>query len=195
MKHANKFRSSIPGIAMQILSIIFSILLALSVNEWKEARGRREVANKSLDNFRREIENNRDVIEKSLRDQKAVISLLHENLRDAGTDKEVLVTVPSIDLPDLVTTTWESAVANDALAHLDYALINKLSGIYLQQKWLMSLEDKIFTTILNSSSYNEENSEGLTASLYSGLKNIIKVETALLGLYEETLPMLRGSPA
>jgi hypothetical protein len=196
VKHATKFRISIPAVTLQIFSIIFSILLALSVNEWKEARGRKEVANKSLENFRREIETNRDAIEKSLRDQKSVMNLLDRSLKEMHKKEEKLsVSVPSIDLPDVTTTTWETAMATNALAHLDYAVIQKLSGIYLQQKWLMSLEDKVFTTILASSSYDEENVEGLTMSLYTGLKNIVRVESALLELYDETLPMLRGLPA
>jgi hypothetical protein len=182
-----ELRNSTVTLAIQILSIIFSILLALSLNDWKESRNNKQLALMTLKNFREEIGNNKRAIETALRDQRIFLRSLENGAPRIHTGKEKTLALPEINLPDVLTATWETALGTKAMVYIDYDMISKLSELYLQQKWLMSLEDKIFQTILSPYSYEKKNAENLTRALYVSLRNIMEVEGKLLSMYESAL--------
>lgn len=177
-------RSSVVALSVQVLSIIFSILLALSLNDWKESRNNKQLALTTLRNFRTELGNNRKAIESALKDQKAFLDTLQTEIAKQDKRREKTIALPEINMPDVMTTAWETALVTKAMVSMDYDLISKLSELYLQQKWLISLEDKIFQAILSPSSYEKKNADSLARSLYVSLKNIMEVEGRLLSLYE-----------
>jgi hypothetical protein len=183
-------RSSIVTLTIQILSIIFSILLALTLNDWKESRNNKQLALATLKNFRTEIGNNKKAIETALRDQKVFLDSLQKQTLD--TKKEKTITLPEINMPDVLTTAWETALVTKAMVSMDYDLISKLSELYLQQKWLISLEDKVFQTILSPYSYEKKNTDNLARSLYVSLKNIMEVEGRLLSMYDTAIQKIEA---
>ncbi len=180
-------RSSVVTLTIQILSIIFSILLALSLNEWKEGKNNEHLALTTLRNFRIELENNKRAIETALRDQRKFLRSLQDGTAQLQAKNEKVLILPEMNLPDVVTSAWETALSTKALAYIDYDVIVKLSELYLQQKWLLSLEDKVFQTILSPYSYEKRNSDNLAKSLYVSLKNIMDVEGKLLAMYETSI--------
>jgi len=174
-------------LTIQILSIIFSILLALGLNDWKESRNNKQLALTTLRNLKDELGNNRKAIEAALRDQRIFMRSLENGVSQLNSGKEKALALPEINLPDVLTTAWETALVTKAMVYIDYDVILKLSEIYLQQKWLASLEDKVFQTILSPYSYEKKNSGNLAKSLYASLKNIMEVEGKLLAMYDITL--------
>lgn len=186
--HSHKdLRSSSVMLTIQILSIIFSILLALGLNDWKESRNNKQLALTTLRNLKDELGNNRKAIEAALRDQRIFMRSLENGVSQLNSGKEKALALPEINLPDVLTTAWETALVTKAMVYIDYDVILKLSEIYLQQKWLASLEDKVFQTILSPYSYEKKNSGNLAKSLYASLKNIMEVEGKLLAMYDITL--------
>ena len=186
--HSHKdLRSSSVMLMIQILSIIFSILLALGLNDWKESRNNKQLALTTLRNLKDELGNNRKAIEAALRDQRIFMRSLENGVSQLNSGKEKALALPEINLPDVLTTAWETALVTKAMVYIDYDVILKLSEIYLQQKWLASLEDKVFQTILSPYSYEKKNSGNLAKSLYASLKNIMEVEGKLLAMYDITL--------
>ncbi len=184
-------KNSAVTLTIQILSIIFSILLALSLNEWKESRNNRHLALTTLRNFKEELTNNKSAIETALKDQQVFL----ESLRQAGkggAGGENAVPLPDINMPDVLTTAWETALITKAMVYIDYDLISNLSELYLQQKWLISLEDKVFLTILAPYSYEKKNAGNLAKSLYASLKNIMQVEGKLLFMYDTALKKIEA---
>jgi hypothetical protein len=180
-------RNSVVTLTIQILSIVFSILLALSLNDWKESRNNRQLALATLKNFRQEIAANRKAVETALRDQRTFLEALKIQTAQAGAVKERAIVLPEINMPDILTTAWETAIVTKATVHIDYEMVSKLSELYLQQRWLSSLEDKVFQTILSPYSHEKKNTESLARSLYVSLKNITEVEERLLSMYDASI--------
>ena len=184
-------RSAAVTLTIQILSIIFSILLALSLNDWRESRNNQQLVLTTLKNFRTELGNNKKAIEAALMDQKEFMkSMQNQTLAQPDRKKAKTIALPEINMPDVLTTAWETALVTKAMVHMDYDLIVGLSELYHQQKWLISLEDKVFQAILSPSSYEKKNDENLVRSLYISLKNIMEVERKLLSLYDTAIQRL-----
>jgi hypothetical protein len=57
-EHHRSLRSALPGILLESFIVVFSILFALAVDEWKEESENRQLAEKSITVFEREIEQN-----------------------------------------------------------------------------------------------------------------------------------------
>ncbi len=185
-------KSSLATLTIQILSIIFGILLALSLNEWKESRNNEHLALTTLRNFKEELASNKRAIEAAMKDQQTFLESLQKQSGQPETKKEKTITLPEINMPDVVTTAWETALVTKATVYIDYDLISSLAELYLQQKWLLSLEDKVFQTILSPYSYEKKNSENLVRSLYVSLKNIMQVEGKLLAMYDTALKKIEA---
>lgn len=177
-------RNSVVTLTIQILSIVFSILLALSLNEWKESRNNRQLTLATLKNFRQELATNKKAVETALRDQRGFLDSLKKQTAQTDPKKEKAIILPEINMPDVLTTAWETALVTKATVHIDYEMVSSLSELYLQQKWLSSLEDKVFQTILSPYSHEKKNAESLARSLYVSLKNIMEVEGNLLSMYD-----------
>lgn len=185
-------RNSIVTLSIQILSIIFSILLALSLNEWKEGRNNKQLALTSLKNFKTELLNNKKAVEAAIRDQNAFLISLRKQTLTITPGKNAAIELPEINMPDVLATAWETALVTRAMVYIDYDLTATLSELYLQQKWLSSLEDKVFQTIVSPYSLDRNNMENLARSLYVSLKNIMQVETRLLAMYEAAVQMIEA---
>ncbi len=186
--HSNGYwRRSSVAVTIQIVSIIFSILLALGLNDWKESRSNKRLALTTLNNFREELGNNKRVIEAALRDQRVYLRSLENNGSQVSTGDRNTSAVPGINLPEVLTAAWETALISKTMGYIDYDVILKLSELYLQQRWLQSLEEKVFQTILSPNTYDGENSGNLARSLHASLKNIMDVEGKLLAMYDVTL--------
>ena len=112
--------------------VVGSILLALAFDEWSEDRENQDLADRSLSNFEREIEQNRVRLED--------VTLFHAGLRDLLANMDAgAAAVPSTTIRNimegfqpaiLVNTAWETAVATGTLAYMDYDVVSGLSLTY-----------------------------------------------------------------
>jgi len=175
---------SISAIIIEIATIIFSILLALGVNEWRETQSNKRLAFRALSDFRKELVMNRDAVGAAMKDQEGTVAFLEGVMRRYTAGEQVEVRFPEIDLPDVLTTAWETALVSRALSYIDYDILMVLSEINLQQRWLLSLEEKVFQSILSPGSHDRGQMRGLVRSIHASLKNIMQVERKLIGLYD-----------
>ncbi len=114
------WRPWISRVLVESLLVVGSILLALALDEWNEDREFEDLANRSLVNFEREIQQNRLRVED--------VSLFHAGLRDVLANMDASGTaVPTTTIRNimegfqpaiLVSTAWETAVATGALGYM-----------------------------------------------------------------------------
>lgn len=178
---------SISTILIEIVTIIFSILLALGVNEWRETLSNEKLAFRALSDFRKELVMNRDAVEAAMRDQQGTVAFLEDVMKQHRAAGQADVRFPEINLPDVLTTAWETALVSRALSYIDYDVLVVLSEINLQQKWLLSLEEKVFQSILSPAYRDNGEMRGLVRSIHASLRNIMQVERKLVVLYKSAI--------
>ncbi len=130
--------------------VVGSILLALALDEWNEDLEFQDLADRSLVNFEREIQQNRLRLED--------VTLFHVGLRDVlvGMDSSGDA-VPATTIRNimegfqpaiLVSTAWETAVATGALGYMDYDVVAGLSLSYNLQERLVTLNQSGLNDLL-----------------------------------------------
>jgi hypothetical protein len=129
--------SSLPETVLQCLLIVISVVLALGVDEWKDARKEREMKVHSLVSFAHEIHANRDLLD----GQAAFAASMPATLAGMESEGELRTAedfydklgVSSFQPPALQATAWQTAVATGVVRLLDYHTVDVLSGTYGSQ--------------------------------------------------------------
>jgi hypothetical protein len=130
-KPAGKSHELLSRALFESALIVFSILLALAINGWKENRDNERLARHALANFEREIQENSDRVERSIP--------YHSHLLEAFTKSHTVAEVPGwrgISSPILQDTAWQTALATNALGQIRYDTVSALSRVYTSQKGL-----------------------------------------------------------
>jgi len=128
------WRSWLPRVLVESVFIIFSVLVALAVDEWREARSNREQAAQAESAILEELRSNRALVDEALRYHSSLVDTLIAYARDARTP--TVQTFPSgfVAPAQLSHTAWVSASETGALSHMDYHTVLRLSNLYAQQE-------------------------------------------------------------
>ncbi|HEY4218836.1 MAG TPA: hypothetical protein VGM67_16965 [Gemmatimonadaceae bacterium] len=124
-------------VVIQSLAIVFSILLALWTDQWKENRKSRELSVISLRNFLTEIQQNENRLDDALPYHKGLQTMLVQldSSHAIRTPSEFQneVGIDGLRAPALLQTAWLTAVATGVLTKLDYETVSALSLTYTLQ--------------------------------------------------------------
>lgn len=128
------WRSWLPRVLVESTLIVFSVLLALGVDEWREARGHRAQAAAAERAIIEELRGNRELIAASLAYHSAVHDSLVAHRRDGRAPGIQLFPRGFVSPAQLSHTAWASAAETGALSHVDYETVLRLSRVYAQQE-------------------------------------------------------------
>ncbi len=171
--------------------MVGSILLALALDEWNEDRQYEDLADRSLSNFEREVEQNRVRLED--------ITLFHAGLRDVLANMNASGTaVPATVIRNvmegfqpaiLVNTAWETAVATGTLGYMDYDVVAGLSLTYNLQERLVALNQSGLNDLLVGGLRSEE-TELLVYTANRYMRELLEAEQRLEGVYDLVLGLI-----
>jgi hypothetical protein len=148
------------------LLIVFSVLLALILNEirnnWQEKRHTRQL----LANLRTELQNNKRLLEEQYRYHTGVLrnidsALVHEPYRNLiFSDDKIHLQVMAkegVGLADFDQTAWEIAKANNIVSKIDMETMSLLNNIARQHSRIEKIEDEVAKVIFAPGSRKKEN--------------------------------------
>jgi len=179
-------KSPLPKLITECLLIVFSVLLALGIDEWREGRQTEHRIEQALGSFAREIERNRHTVQK--------VSPYHVRLRQRLLE---IAQTPQPNLSDLQrmegfqgfrgieleTSSWSTATATGALADMDYETASLLSRIYTMQGDFAARQKSIFE-VLQPAALTEETLPITVQVLAGYLQDVIIGEKGLLAAYD-----------
>jgi hypothetical protein len=185
------WRSWISRVLVESVLVVGSILLALGLDEWNEDREFENLADRSLVNFEREVQQNRLRLEDG--------SLFHIGLRDVlvGMDASGEI-VPATTIRNimegfqpaiLVNTAWETAVATGALGYMDYDVVAGLSLTYNLQERLVTLNESGLNDLLVGGLRSGE-TELLVYTANRYMRELTEAEQRLQGVYDLVLGLM-----
>ncbi len=184
----------LPRIIVESALIVFSILLALAVNEWERTREDVELATQALAAFQREIRQNRARLEdvgpyrRGLRD---VIARMADSGELASSDEfQATVGLEALRPAFLTSTVWETALTTGALPHIDFDLVNALSLTYSLQARLEEFSRTGMPQLARGGWVTSENMHGAIREVTVYLGELSRSEAELLAAYDEVLRIL-----
>ena len=178
-------RRKAPEIALEFLSVVFAVLLALLLNEWRENRHEAALAGKARGDIISEVRAN----EKGLRDKAGVNQEVLENLKHlvAGT---VPPETQDLDITFhyslLSSSAWRAAQMTRATHALDYRWMARITTVYdLQEicdRQASLLMDQLMVLVPEELQAGKE-----LQSLYRRMTNVLSLQETMRAAYRKIL--------
>jgi len=174
--------------------IVLSILLALAVNQWQDARRERRLAGQAIASFRREITLNRNRLRE--------LAPYHEHIRDEMqqldaahavnrfSDLEKIQGFRGFRPAFLLETAWRTAIATGALTHIDYPTATALSTTYTLQERIDEMNRATLPTMMSGGALSDAQAAGTLRQGAFYLQDIAGLEREVLRTYDEMLTEL-----
>jgi len=190
-------------ISIEALLIVFSVLLALFLNDrWQTSR-ETEAGRRQLEGIRSELEENRRIVESWLK-RHAEIAERVAALRAAGSDRKLVVINHQLQL-DVVfgqslidsmlrSPSWEAAKTTGLVRMFQPELVNRLADVYsMQEEGPMRSLERIAGLLFDRASHDEAQVEQTLVLLEIHLGELIGQEHLLLASYDHVLATFDSS--
>ncbi|HEX2094784.1 MAG TPA: hypothetical protein VHG28_20435 [Longimicrobiaceae bacterium] len=183
-------REKLPELALEAASVVFAVLLALAVDEWRENRSRRELAERARIAILQEVRANRAELTETRRDHVALMARLGTRTRQPGSDSSVALEV-NFSISLLTSAAWQTAQVTQAVHLLDYDWTSRVARLYelqaLYNETQRRLADRI--TDLGDLAGSDPQPQRIIELVRTPLQVVIRLEDALIGEYSA---LLRG---
>jgi len=132
-------------LALEMLSIIIGVLVALAVDEWNEEREYRQQARTALENIHQELEKNLRIIELIHPGNQAAM----EAIMTESTEDDSMTIIPGLQIQDAA---WQTMVSSGIAAHVPYDDLYEIAEAYTVQSVYKSFSEELVRSIINSQS-------------------------------------------
>lgn len=181
-------RLSIGRLLVEVVMIVFSILLALSLESYHERRQHRELAATALERIHSEMADNADSIRKVLPVQEKVLDVFarlaaNPDLRLGPEDNLPL----GLNPPTLSTTAYEAALATQASSYMRYDDVLAFSRAYNLQRRMALVENGWVPLLISPFALDERHRSDFYSLKHGLLGEYREIEKQLLKMYDGVL--------
>ena len=195
-------REHSPGrLLLEAALIVLSVLLGFAVNAWQQRQNERELADRVLANFQREMQENLATLQRSY----PLHSRFAERLKAAAAREHAdssafevfasLMPREGLALAPLKEAAWETAQNTGALRLLDYRIASQLSETYvIQRSTMMQTQRLISERFLAPPNFDPAQQHTMLMTSYMLMVELSGQEAYLVEVYQKTLRQLAASP-
>jgi type II secretory pathway pseudopilin PulG len=191
-----------PGrLLLEAALIVLSVLLGFAVNAWQQRQSERELAERVVANFRREMQENLATLQRSYplhRDFAARLRAAAAREHPDSSAFEVFASLMPRDglaLAPLKEAAWETAQSTGALRLLDYHVASQLSETYVIQRGTLMQTQRLLTErFLAPPNFDPAQQKTMLMTSYMLMVELSGQEAYLVEVYQKTLRQLAASP-
>lgn len=136
-------RARLPDLLVEAVFIVLAVFAALAADEWRERKGREDLAERALQGIVHEIRANRQELVRNEEPNRKRLERLTEDLRRMreGAEPDEL----SIDYKVALTSTaaWEAARMSQAVHYMSLDLVTELAELYEIQALFERAQDDL----------------------------------------------------
>jgi hypothetical protein len=171
--------------------IMFSILMALAVDNWRENRQNRRLAQQTLRIFEREIRLNLATIEDITPYHSGLRSVVAEAIANPAQAADMRTIVEGLRPTILQNTAWQTAGASGGLTHIDVETTWQLSLTYsfqerFRQQTLASLPSFSLAAVAD-----KEEMQRNVRQMHNYLNELVTLEQDLRAAYLQAIEIIR----
>lgn len=180
-------RLPLQAMFVEVVSIILGVVLALSVNEWRELNAQERRAEAAMTQIVEEVRSNNELISAIHETNEETLTHIRDS-NDAGDEVESRF-VPGVQVKN---TAWETANSIGVFNHVDYEQILELSDLYSIQDIYRNYGFSLIEALLNGTSVAAANGHPWNESeaikkFESSLAFLVSLEASLLEMYTDIL--------
>ena len=178
---------SLTHFLVEVFSVVFAVLLALGVNEWREADNNKDLASEAFGKVVQEIKSNKSMIDDILLNHKNIIAEIDTVIVKLKRKSDI-VGFGDIQFETPSRTAWDAAVLTTAVNYLDYDKVEKITSVYSTQRVYSDISDKVFQELVffvPDKNREEMIKQFTKQKVY--VYNLISIEEQLLDTYSKFL--------
>lgn len=164
--------------------IVFGVLLALYLNEWRSSMQQEEVNAQALQSIANEIHFNKTVLKQRVEYYKFISDTLETILNDKNDKTANVPGWRGLMPPLLRSSAFEASNSAQIFSRIDFAKSEKISHAYTFQKVFANMLDKIMDKLIENGSFNRQ-------QVFIYTRGLAEVGSELLMAYDgltSTLP-------
>ncbi len=181
----------LPEALFEVGLIIFAVLVALGVDQYRENRQERQLAATALDRIETEIRSNRTGLLGVREDNVALLADLDAAVARYAAGEALGISGVRYEVSLLGLVAWETAQTTGAVQFIEFDTVSRISEVYRTQQLYLDRQDQIVTNIASIGGRGDELRQVL-GSIRGGLSITLKMECALLTEYGDLLEELPG---
>ncbi len=190
-------RPNLGFLFLEVFLIVLGVLLGMAVNEWRIARANNELALRSLEQIKAELQYNRRQVEgiveyhTSLSDSLMVLA----NQVFAGDSNisymDLRGAMPQgFSVPFLQRSAWDLAHQTGATSHMDYKPARALALYYNFQEFVDGKLERISDNLYSAPSMDPATVKGLTVSLALLANDLVIQENEIIEFTDSLFVLL-----
>ena len=134
-RHRDRLRERLPEILIEAGSVLLAVLLAFAVDEWRDARAKRELAERARQGILSELRANRDELRGTFEANAQQLASLQQTLDRFSTNPDTTGASVSLGFhaAQLSDAAWETARSTQAAQLLPFAWVVAIARVYETQ--------------------------------------------------------------
>lgn len=196
-----KSKIDLRHIVIEAVLIVFTVLLALALSEWRSSIKEADTRDKVLNNIINEIRANKKDLESKMDYHKEVSGRLGQYVASdslwntlqytSGIESVIQIMHKGIQNPNLQSGAWRSAELSGVVNSFEYETLYMLSNLYrVQEEGPDNTWKKMAELFGDPFSYELENAKTLARMLSTGFNELYAQERSLLSSYQNALDFL-----
>ncbi len=182
-------RSKLPELILEAGMVVFAVVVALAVDEWREHRQNLDLAVRALDVVEAEVEANLEELGRNREANQALLTRLREVVRDSVLPDDFNV---NFEYSLISNSAWESAQVTRATQFMSMERVQQLAKLYGLQALFQASQDKVMDVILNLGDMAEREPERIPRIMLGPVTNVVGMEQILTQAYDSTLARLKA---
>jgi hypothetical protein len=178
-----RLRAKVPEILLEATSVVFAVLLALGVDEWRQDRENVKLAARARESIMVEIRTNRDRMRRNLASNRKSLAAIAPD-EALGPDSKVKLEL-GIAWLALSSAAWHSAQTTQATRFLDYKWLMDVAGIYENQAMYVTSQVDLFQHI--GGAIGEPDKRTSARAVRGRLFMLLQVAESLIRQYSQML--------
>lgn len=181
-------RRKLPEMLLEAVSVVFAVLIALGVDEWREDRSNAQLADRAIQSLVTEIRSNRDEFQGAREANQNVSARLREAIAD--TDAQGFGVEFEYSL--LSDAAWQTAQMTRAAHFMDYDTVQRIARLYDLQTLFDEGQAGVLEFISGMGELAVSEPERLPVMMLGRLGVVMELGEGLADAYDTVLEELGG---
>lgn len=157
MKASSKGHISWRALFIEVLFLCIGVMIALTADNWREERNNQKLAHNALTHIYGEIDYNREFLSDRISYYETLVQEMDSviALQPAEDRFRFIAHTPAwrgFNPPILRSSTFEAAIASQAMQHMEFNITDQLSRVYSFQDFYLNTIDKFLTDVVSRDS-------------------------------------------
>ncbi|MCB2200989.1 hypothetical protein KQI63_16445 [bacterium] len=191
----------IATVAIELVLLVISILLALSVNNWREDANNRDLVASALTSIQTQIEENRDSTAVILEEHEALLDTIQKTKYGPEYQGKSALQVfveqmgdDGLELTIPLQSAYNTAIASGAMRYMDYQTASMLAGLHsMETNGVIVATRRLQENFLTAAMIDSSQAQLQLQLLTMYLTDIVFQERAIIEEYDRVLARMEGT--